>query len=471
MAFKLILALGLTALLLACATTSPDAGFGEVRNRVAERLNQRVHWRSGSAEDHEVDRTVTALLATELAAEQAVQIALLNNRRLQATYEELGVAQATLVQAGLIANPVFHAGVFFPAGKGSPDLDFSIAQDFLSVFFLSLRRSVAQAEFEAAKLKVTAAVISLAGDVQRTFYRLQAAQQMVEMFQQALKAAGASYEAARQLYDAGNITQLDLARERALFEEMRIALATAETELLRERERLTRLMGLWGRETEWTIARRLLEIPEDAPDLKDVEKRAIATSLDLAAARHRMESAARRAGIADAGALVQALELGAGAEREEDKWERGPTLRYALPLFDQGQAKRARARSELAQASHAYRALAIEIRSAARVSAQELEAAHSRALYAKNVLLPTLNQVVEQALLQYNAMQLGVFQLLDAQRAQISAGRQYVEALRSYWLARTELQLLLAGHMADLQPAAGAKAGTPVTGGMARGDQ
>jgi len=438
----------LAAVLSGCASVPKDAGFDDVHNLVAERTGQRVHWLQGGPEDETVADTVRVMLKQELTVDQAVQIALLNNRRLQATYENLGLAQANLVQAGLLRNPVFNAGILF--GPTPADLVFGVVQDFLSILYQPLRRSVAEAEFEAAKLKVAGAVLDMAGQTRAAFYRAQAQEQTVEFLRQVVESTGAAYNAAKRLHDAGNITDLTLANERALYEETRLTLAEAELELAQGRERLNVLMGLWGTDTQWKINPRMPEIPNDTLDLNRLETRAIGASLDLAAARKRIESIARVLGLTNATALIPEFEVGAAFDRDDGVRKYGPTATLQIPIFDQGQARQAAAQSELRRAQQAYIALAIEIRSAVRATRQAMEVSYARALHVKNVILPLRTKIVDDTLLQYNAMQVGIFQLLLAQQQQIAAGRQYIETLRDYWLTRTQLELILSGRLADM---------------------
>ena len=152
------------ALWAGCASVPPAGGFAEVEQQVNERARHRVVWRLDAEADARADAAMQTLLQTNLTARTAVQVALLNNRHLQATYEELGVAQAALVQAGLLKNPVFDTGVRFPNGGGTAELELGVAQDFLDVFYLPLRRRVAEEEFAAAKLRVTRAVLATAAD-------------------------------------------------------------------------------------------------------------------------------------------------------------------------------------------------------------------------------------------------------------------------------------------------------------------
>ena len=102
--------LGLFIALNGCSTVRLDAGFDEVKASVEERSKAQIVWNSGSDLDRQVDEKVRSLLAGTLTAEQAVQVALLNNRELQAMYSDLGVAQSDLVQAGLLKNPPFPPG-------------------------------------------------------------------------------------------------------------------------------------------------------------------------------------------------------------------------------------------------------------------------------------------------------------------------------------------------------------------------
>src|SRR5688572_31413757 len=95
------------AFLSGCARVPREAGFSDVRKTVEQRTGQQVHWNQGSEADQRAAQSVRELLAAELTADAAVQIALLNNQSLQATYEDLGIAQAELVEAGLLRNPIF----------------------------------------------------------------------------------------------------------------------------------------------------------------------------------------------------------------------------------------------------------------------------------------------------------------------------------------------------------------------------
>ncbi|HSX78524.1 MAG TPA: TolC family protein, partial [Candidatus Saccharimonadia bacterium] len=298
LAYKAVYVWTLLLLVTGCATFDQRAGFSDVSTVVEARSGKRVVWYRGSELDTQVDQDVRALLHDTLTVDGAVQVALLNNRTLQALYAELGVAQADLVQAGLLRNPVFDGAVrFLLSGGGPAKVDLSVALDFLDIFYLPLRKRVAAALFEAAKLQVTGAVLDFAATVQGAFYRHQANEQRLELLQTITQALAASFEVAQRLHTAGNITDLDLARERAVFEEAKVQLRAAESAGRQSREQLNTLMGLWGQQTTWQIDRRLPDLPAQALPFADLERPALQQSLALASARQRIIVAGEQVGV------------------------------------------------------------------------------------------------------------------------------------------------------------------------------
>lgn len=437
-----------------CVQMQPGRGFDEVQHQVAQRLGAdvRVHWNSGSPEDKAVADAVAALLARPegLSAEQAVQVALLNNRELQAVYEELNVSQADLVQAGLLRNPVLRGDIRFGVNAPGTGAALDVAQDFVSLLTRPLRKGRAEAAFEAAKLRVTAAIVDTASAARSAFYEYQAAEQTRALRQTVLEATAASYELAKRVREAGNFTELDLLNERDLHEQAKMDLSRAEADAVQARERLNALMGVWGAQTRWRCTDRLPDLPGDEPALEGLESRAVAASLDLAAARREVEVAARTLGLARPYAWLTDLEAGATAERELDgAWSLGPAISLPLPLFDQGQGAIGKAEARLRQAAERLYALAVELRAQIRAAGSAVCTSRDRARYYEHVILPLRAEIVRQTQLQYNAMQVSAFQLLQARRNQIEAGARYIEALRDYWIARTRLEQVLSGRLPD----------------------
>jgi len=448
------------SVLSGCASMQLNAGFSDVGAAVEQRTALKVFWNNGSDLDREAEQQLRSLVKGKLSAEAAVQAALLNNRGLQAVYSDLGVAQADLVQAGLLKNPVFDAAVTFPTSGRRPDLELTAVMNFLDIFYLPLRKRIAAARFEETKLRVAGAVIDFAGRVRSAFYAHQANEQMLELRQTVVQALAASFEVARRQHEAGNVSDLDFLRQRAPLETGKLALRSAEAAAVQSRERLNLLIGLWGEETNWQFDKRLPEIQPQEIDTTGIEKAAIEKSL----AKQRIVVAGEQLGFAKSTALIPELGIGTRGERQDGAWSVGPVLEFPIPIFDQGQGRSGRAAAELRRAQQDYYALAVNLRAAARAVSDRLIAARDRALYTRDILLPLYERIVNEAQLHYNAMQLGVFELLRAREQQIETGVTYVEALRDYTLALGDLGQLLNGRLPQGDGSVmGRSAGGPIT--------
>jgi cobalt-zinc-cadmium efflux system outer membrane protein len=452
--------LPLTLLSTACA--AQDAGYADTR-RSLEQFRLEARWRAVDEKAHPEENT-RLLLAKELDADTAVRVAMLNNADVQTAFEELGVARAALVTALRLPNPVVEGGIAFH--KPSPDYEFGALLALNDLLFLSTRAGAAEAQLDAAKLSVVGNILDLALDVRVAYYRYVAARQIVDLRRHVLLAARSSYESAEELHRAGNTTDLDFHNQRALYEDQRLLEAQAESELTRERARLEALMGLAGTGAKWdTVA--LLPNADTASSLPaDAEHRALEKSLDLEIARRRFTAAAKRANLARAEGLLPEVRAGVTVEKEYDEpnWGVGPKFQVALPLLYQGGGEVARAQSDMRRERSAYTSAAQQIRAAVQEVGARLETARSSVAFYRDVQLPLREQIVNETQLQFNAMTSGVFQLLQAKRDQIEAGRAYVETLRDYWITRSEADQLLTGRLVHVRettvPAAQAESRT-----------
>jgi cobalt-zinc-cadmium efflux system outer membrane protein len=297
---------------VSCAHVDPNPAFADLARTVHLRTGKRVQWNRGSAEDAQAQASVSSLLSRPLTANSAVQVALLNNRNLQATYEELGIAQADLVEAGLLKNPTFYFERRLPGQAAEID----VLQEFLDIVLLPLRKRIAAAQFEAAKLRVGHEILNLAGEVRAAFYQHQGDQQLVDLGKTVADATERSAETALKMHEAGNLRDLDLASEQATHAQTKIDLARAQASAVGSREKLNKLMGAFGTQTSWTVTSRLPELPGSDVSTSQLESRAIHQRLDLAAARQQFIAAARARGIAPAEAILQQAEIGTHYEHE-----------------------------------------------------------------------------------------------------------------------------------------------------------
>ena len=262
------------------------------------------------------------------------------------------------------------------------------------------------------------------------------------------KAAAASAEAALQLHQAGNTRDLDLASEEAMHVQAKLDVAKGQALAIDTREKLNKLIGAWGEQTEWTIAPRLPDPPKNEVKTGSLESRAIEQRLDLVALRYEALSQAQSLGFARVQAVAQQFEIGGRYVHEiQSEHSTGPIIRIPIPLFDFGQGVKARVEAKLRQLQQRYLGLAVEIRSDVRGARDRMLNARAIVDYSKSTVLPLRHRVVEESQLQYNAMQISLFDLLRAKQEEVNAARQSVEAKRDYWVARAELEKAVGGPL------------------------
>ena len=440
-AFALVVALATSG----CFVTR-GKGLDDVRAEAGKRGVTTVHWDQGTEADERARKRVRELLVAPVTADSAVEIALLHNRSMQAVYEELGVAQADLVEAGLLENPVLAGSVRF--GNRERIYGASIAQEFLSILALPMRKRLARAEWEQAKLRVTQRVLVFAADTRAAWFDAKAAELVAEMYRQVQGASSAGAELARRQHDAGNISDLTLAIEEDLAEQAKLDVADAEAELFATRERLIRMLGVWGADIGFALAKELPALPTTEPPLEHLESVAIRRRLDLAADRRSAEIIARARRTTQLGRFIPGLTFGVEVEKEADGVvHAGPTIELGLPIFNWGQTRVARLDAQLRQAENELVASAVGVRSEVREARDRLLRSRARVDWCRTTLIPLRERIVRLTKLHHDAMLLGPFDLLRAKQDEIDAYRTAIEANHDYWLARIDLERASGGSL------------------------
>jgi cobalt-zinc-cadmium efflux system outer membrane protein len=446
--------------LVSCTSTNPQPAFDDVAKTATERTGHRVQWMRDDATQAEIEKTVASLLQTNLTVDRAVAIGLMNNRGLQAEFEKIGISQAELSAASRLRNPEFDGMWRVPKGGSGLNAEYSIAQEFLDLLTLPARKAMATRNLESTKLRVAHAILSHVEEVRTAFYTVQAAQHLTNRMGLILEVAEAAADVAQRQHAAGNINDLQLLNQQTSYAQVRLDASRAVTRLRADREKLNRLLGLWGRQVSWQIAEELPRLPEKELPLDNLEAIAVRQRLDLSAAR---ESTANLEGALRLKKSVRWLpgaHIGASAEHELDHtWVIGPTLSLEIPIFDQGQPELARMGAEYHRAARNLEALAVNIRSEIRDARDAFVAARNTAEYHEKVLLPQRQRLLRETLLQYNAMQLSTIELLHAKEREQEEEQAAIEALRDYWIARARLETALGGS-AQPAPAAQNQTGT-----------
>ncbi|CAE6685564.1 hypothetical protein R69927_00022 [Paraburkholderia domus] len=456
---RIVAAATALVLLAGCTTFSKDGGFTAVSTTASERLGKdAVRVRTDEDRDA-VTRRTQELLSGPLSMDDAVQIALLNNRGLQASYGELGIAEADLVQAGRLPNP----GFTFSRTHGGNDL--SISRTFtlglLNVLTLPLATRIERRRFEQTKLLAADAMLKVAADARRAYVSAVAAQQSAAYAEQVKDSAEAGAELSLRMQQAGNFSKLDYAREQAFYADAVAQLARTRQQSVSAREKLTRTMGLWGAETQYTLRERLPDLPKDRPELNDLERFAMRNRLDIQAAKLQTQSVASSLGLSKATRFINALDVGYQNNfTTADGHEQGYEISVEIPLFNWGGSKVARAEAIYMQSVDRVAETAINARSEVRESYSAYVTDYDVAKHYRDEVVPIRKTVSDELLLRYNGMLASVFELLADSRDQVGAVNSYIDALKDYWLAETDLQQALGGRLPPLAMASAPSATT-----------
>lgn len=445
-----------------CATFSADGGMDAVSTMTKERTGQAVQI-SKAGENEAMSATVKQLLAKPLTADAAVQIALLNNRGLQSSLAQLGIAESDLVQAGRLPNPGFSFGRM--RGGDDVEIERGVMFDLLGILTMPIRSKIEGRRFEQAKLQAAADAVELAADTRQAYFNAVAAQQTVQYMQQVQEAADASAELSRRLAQVGNVSKLDQAREQVFYADATAQVARARHNATAAREQLVRLLGLWGADTSFKLPDRLPDLPKALRDVANIEQLAMEQRLDVQMAKRSAHATASALGLTKATRFVNVLEAGyvntseTGAPRAN-----GYEVELELPIFDWSGARTARAEAMYMQSVHQTADLAVRARSQVREAYSAYRTTYDIARHYQTEIVPLRKQISDEVVLRYNGMLASVFELLSDARDQISSVNAAIESQRDFWIAETDLQAAINGTGGETQPmasAATAEAGAP----------
>jgi outer membrane protein, heavy metal efflux system len=423
--------------------------FAPVEQAARQRSRGAVIWEREQKAREQTLAEVHKLLRAPLTPNVAAQIAVLNNRGLQSTFEEIGLAQADLKEARTIPNPELNVSARFPDKPPSgTDVEWSIAQNFLNILMIPLKAKVAKDQLLAAQLRVSDAVTRLVAETKSAIYQLQAAEEIFGRLKLEQATQATSLDFIQKLHEAGNITDLQLLQQQGEYSQSRLEIAQAEADIRDLREKLNRLMGLWGMDTDWKVEPKIPEVPTKDFSIRGLETLAITQRYDLAASKAELESTLRALGLEKAFRWIGALDFGIDSERDTDSQTiTGPTLRLELPIFNQGQARIARGEAALRRAYDKFEREAVDIRSEVRELRDKLISSRDIAQFYRDALIPVRTQTRDHMQLQYNAMIVGPIELFTARRQEIAAERGYVAAKREYWVTRSELERTVGGSL------------------------
>ncbi len=381
------------------------------------------------------------LLEKPITADAAVHIALLNNQSLQAVLESWGIAKADFNKTRLPEKPVLGTSVRFPKeGEPHNNTEFTVEQDFLSLILFPLKSNLAGAELHKVELQITKEVLDLVFEVKSAFYEVQGDLAMLSTRKRVLEQAEASQELAKRQFEAGNISELDDANQKSIYEDAKLEHLKAEADLKLKKENLNRLMGFGGEDVPWEIKDELQEVQVSEPSLEELFSLGMSKRLDLLIARKNVEVLRHALSLNRFGILGHP-EVGVSTEKDvEGGRVTGPTVKTKVLIYDLGQTEISRSGAQLKEAELKLKAIENDVRSEIKQKRDRLFSIRTLVEEYKNSVIPIREKITGETQKHYNYMLLGNYDLIRAKQNEILANKEYIDSLKEYWIARSDLE-------------------------------
>jgi cobalt-zinc-cadmium efflux system outer membrane protein len=458
--------------LCGCTTVNPRLDYERAASHVTEATGQESIYLPGDEEI--VARKVTELLGDGLTADEAVQICLLNNPKLQAAFFRVGMARADVVQSGLLSNPSVGVSLRFPSGGGLANLEADLAQNIAELWRIPVRRRVYERFLEQAVLELAREASILAARAKTAYYRAVAAAQGLAIANENLEIAKQLLDLAVTLQAAGAGSGVDVNLSRSALRQTELAARSARLALFEARSELATLLGLEASPGELELRDALPSPPTWSFSVERLLQLAATKRLDVKAARQAVEAMAANARL-EGLRVFPVVELGVSLEREARSRSRGrkllaetarssleasefslprresaesdgpgfvigPSLSLEIPIFDQNQAQIAKAEYAYRQAVKVLRGLLLQVAQETRLAHERATAAWDIARFYESSVLPLGERNLELARDAYRAGKVPLVSVLEAQRTLQASRGGYVEALQDAAIGCVELE-------------------------------
>jgi outer membrane protein TolC len=456
---KIFLFLGSILVVSACTTIPKDGGVGSVQALIDAQVGYEKESSVLSPDQALTAEQVNTLLSGPLGLADAERISMQINPIAKANILTVGIAEADYAQAGRLENPGFGYERF--TGQ---DYTASLLFDIGELFLMPLKRQIEGRRLEIARYEAAGSVMTHLANTRRFWIEAVTEKQQTQLLLRAVESVETGNNLTRQMSALGHSGVIEAAESELFVSEMRTALSKQQLAEGAAREALIRQLGLWGDQARILLLPDALpKIPTNPIEIASVEQQAIENRLDVKVAKLNIEKMAENFNLGRKSAFFSAAELGHVMEKTEGEKERGYELEFRIPIFDSGGIKNEKAKMLFEQAQAQAEATAIAAASNARSALAEYLSTWEIATHFVEEVLPLRQRLSQEQLLMYNGMLISVFDLLKDVRSAIDVEANYVDAIRDFWLADTNLQQALTG--ADSAPMSFASAGAMPSAG------
>jgi cobalt-zinc-cadmium efflux system outer membrane protein len=442
----------LSALLLfaiGCASVRPEPDYDRARVRVAETVavdNQAV-----AVPTDEPGVQVTSRLAGGVSAEEAVEIALLNNKDLQAAFYEIGISRADVVQSGLLSNPSLGGVIRFPQNGGdeAATIEARLAWNLIDLWHRPARKRVQERRLEHKVLEVAHIAARLAARTRAAYVAAVAAEGARLVEEENLASTAEFLELTLALQDAGVATEVEANAARAEHLEQEARLRSASLREFEKKLRLATLLGLDVGPEELVLTSTLAPPPDASLDVEALMASATSHRLDLRAAKENMRAIESEVSL-EKRLFLRELNGLVSLESRGDELEIGPGLAMELPLFDRNSAQVTRAELRHQQAQTTLDALTVATRQQVRAAHERLVSTLETARAYRDDIAPLRESSLELAREAFRAGKTGFLSVLEAQKRLLAARRDANAWNEASALMLIELEAACARPLSEL---------------------
>ena len=420
---------------------SDHKSLAEVKTLVQDQTGYEVTPSGG------IQKEIEDFLDKPLSEDAAVKIAFLNSPLTKAQVSSLGISEADMREAGILYNPT----VRFSSRKSNEEgakqnNEIEIKQDVLDVLFWPLRKKASGARFKASQYEAAHRITDFVKEVRLSYLEWLAAGHKQSLAQDYFKAQEAALEIANRQKEAGNINALQIDAAQAVFQKAKIEWLKTQQEMEILKQRLRTMLGLKIDQFFMEETVRIPDLPKENLILAELEKSVLNNRLDLLMKRQEIKALEQSSNLASLGFFPE-VDVGYDQEREASGNKlKGVVVEGQVPLFNRKQAQQAGIKASIETAQHQLDAMEQQALLEVRVAYQNLMTSR-QIVEAYKESMPLYQQMVKETLYKYNFMLTDVFRVLEAKQAELETQKEYVDALKGYWVSRAELEYALGSKL------------------------
>lgn len=374
-------------------------------------------------------------LVERLSLDDAVAIALWNNAALETNLAALGIAQADVIDAGLLRNPNFQT--LIPVG-GKP-FEFLLNWPIEELWQRKKRVQAAEKNLDAIAVGLVQNGLNLVRDVKTAYSDLWLAERRTETLREsaALRKRIAGLTERRR--DAGDATGLDVSLAWTDARSAEDLASRSKGDVAIARARLRVLLGVRNAlERISTIG--LPEAPA-VSGLGMLLEAAYSSRPELRAAELAVEASTYRAKWQRSRVFNMVWPMLSSKESGSPMALRaGPGLNMEIPLFNRNQGQIARADAEVIQAGWRYAALRDQVDGEVRDALARLEQARASRELLRSSLRPTVEAAIAQTEAGYRNGDVSFLNVLEVTRQKFDAMLRELDATAALARSLAELE-------------------------------